>query len=582
MEAASAEGRASPGRRRWQARLERRAPLILAAVACLVWSIPLLSPVGFSYDDREAIVSNPVVTGALPPGAAFERDYWHHLEDAGHYRPLATLLLRMDHARAGLPHPPTFRWTNVLLHALIVGLLAAAWNRISRTHRLPYPWFGLAVLAVHPACADVVAWISGRTSLVSGLGAAAGMLGIAVAARNQAVMGVCFLASALSLFGKEDGVVVAALLPISAAALMAPTARGRDRAVRLLWGIAGSAAAIGVYAAARAWALGAPLPSSPSAPLAHLGLLERVWIGLEAWTHGFIEFVFFWSPAPPTLPASALETAAPLVYGLLGATVLLAAALTISTDRSAMVALLGLVSILVCVAPLVQIVPAGELFAPRFLYQPMIFGAFLLHWLMGACRPTLGKSVVWVQGGLFVGMYTVSILQAAPRYADRLSYWESHLADETGDPRIWNAVGQARQEIGDMEGALTAYTEAARLDPDYGAPWGKVGELRAGDGDLEGAADAFREAIMRDPAAVIARANLGAVLLRLDRPAEALNAYEQAIALSPGLAPLHRGAARALFQLGYDEEADAAAREALRLDPLDDSALRLLRRIEGR
>ena len=96
------------------------------------------------------------------------------------------------------------------------------------------------------------------------------------------------------------------------------------------------------------------------------------------------------------------------------------------------------------------------------------------------------------------------------------------------------------------------------------------------------AADAFREAIMRDPAAVIARANLGAVLLRLDRPAEALNAYEQAIALSPGLAPLHRGAARALFQLGYDEEADAAAREALRLDPLDDSALRLLRRIEGR
>ena len=133
-----------------------------------------------------------------------------------------------------------------------------------------------------------------------------------------------------------------------------------------------------------------------------------------------------------------------------------------------------------------------------------------------------------------------------------------------------------------MEGALFAYTEAARLDPDYGAPWSKVGELRAGDGDLEGAADAFREAILRDPAAVIARANLGAVLLRLDRSAEALRIYEQAIALSPGLAPLHRGAARAFFQMGLDEEADAAAHEALRLDPLDDAALRLLQRIERR
>ena len=133
-----------------------------------------------------------------------------------------------------------------------------------------------------------------------------------------------------------------------------------------------------------------------------------------------------------------------------------------------------------------------------------------------------------------------------------------------------------------MAGALSAYTEAARLDPDYGAPWSKVGELRANDGDLVGAVDAFREAILRDPAAVIARANLAAVLLRLDRPAEALSTYEDAISLAPGLAALHRGAARALFQLGLDEPAEAAAREALRLDPLDDAALRLLRSIEGR
>ncbi|MEE2940364.1 MAG: tetratricopeptide repeat protein [Planctomycetota bacterium] len=582
MEAVEVDEPGAQARRRWSAHAERFAPIVLAVLALLVWAVPLLGPVGFSYDDKEAIVSNPVVTGALPPRTAFTRDYWHHLEDAGHYRPLATLLLRADHAWARGPHPPTFRWTNVLLHALIVGLLAAAWRRFALLHRLPFPWFGLAVLAVHPACADVVAWISGRTSLVSGLGAAVGLLGLSLATRDRAVMVVCFLASLLSLLGKEDGVVVAALLPLSATVLMAAPADARSRARRALWAIGGSIAAVGLYAALRTFALGAALPSSPSAPLAQVAVLERVWIGMGAWTHGFIEFACFWNPAPPTLPASALQPSALLVLASLFGVLVLTATLVLSRGRAAEVALLGLGSVLVCILPLVQIVPAGELFAPRFLYQPMIFGAFLLQWLASACRRRLGSWNPWIQGGLIVGMYTVSILQAGPRYADRLSYWESHLAYETQDPRIWNAVGQARQEDLDMAGALSAYTEAARLDPDYGAPWSKVGELRANDGDLVGAVDAFREAILRDPAAVIARANLAAVLLRLDRPAEALSTYEDAISLAPGLAALHRGAARALFQLGLDEPAEAAAREALRLDPLDDAALRLLRSIEGR
>lgn len=562
------------------ARLERFAPILLAALALLVWGIPLVGSVDFSYDDKEAIVSNPVVTGTLPSGEAFARDYWHHLEDAGHYRPLATLLLRYDHQRAGGPVPATFRSTNVLLHAVIVGLLAAAWKRLAIRHGLPFPWFGLAVLAVHPACADVVAWISGRTSLISGLGAAAGMFGLAMTRRGPTVLAVCLLASLVSLLGKEDGIVVAAALPL-AAGVLRPAGRA-TRARRAVWGGAGSVAALGIYAGLRTFALGTALPSSPSAPLANVDLLDRVWIGLGAWAHGFFEFVCFWNPAPPSLPPSAFDTPDPLVQALLGAVLLLAAGLTFSRTEPAKVALLGLGCVLLCVAPLAQIVPAGEVFAPRFLYQPMIFGVFLLQWLIGACRPALGRLSPWVQCGLIAGMYTVSILQAAPRYADRQTYWESHLAHESDDSRIWIAVGQARQEKSDPTGAMDAYELAARLDPSYGAPWSKVGELRAGDGHLEGAAEAFREAIARDPDAVIARANLASVLLRLDRPALALTSYEEAIALSPGLAALHRGAARALWRLGRAEAAHDAVLECIRLDPSDDAARRLLRRIEGR
>ena len=71
-------------------------PLALLALCALAWSGAVLRG-GFAFDDLEVIESNPVVQGSAPLLAAFERDYWHHREDAGHYRPLASLSLRADH-----------------------------------------------------------------------------------------------------------------------------------------------------------------------------------------------------------------------------------------------------------------------------------------------------------------------------------------------------------------------------------------------------------------------------------------------------------------------------------------------------
>ena len=84
MEGASFDERGASVEPGGRSHLLFAAPLLLAGLALLVWAIPLLGSVGFAYDDKEAIVSNPVVNGALPPGEAFARDYWHHLEDAGH------------------------------------------------------------------------------------------------------------------------------------------------------------------------------------------------------------------------------------------------------------------------------------------------------------------------------------------------------------------------------------------------------------------------------------------------------------------------------------------------------------------
>ena len=88
----------------------------LCVLTCVTWLAPLARGPGFSYDDREAIVGNAVVEGEVPLSRAFAQDYWHHYEDAGHYRPMATVLLAMDRARSEEPEPRVFRITNVCLH----------------------------------------------------------------------------------------------------------------------------------------------------------------------------------------------------------------------------------------------------------------------------------------------------------------------------------------------------------------------------------------------------------------------------------------------------------------------------------
>src|SRR5688572_21924709 len=96
--------------------------LALASIAVAAW-LPSAIGAGFAFDDREAIEQNPLVEGSLPWTAAFEQDYWQHRGAAGHFRPLASLSLRLDRALWG-DLGAGFHATNVALHALVV--LAAA------------------------------------------------------------------------------------------------------------------------------------------------------------------------------------------------------------------------------------------------------------------------------------------------------------------------------------------------------------------------------------------------------------------------------------------------------------------------
>ena len=135
------------------------------------------------------------------------------------YRPLALATLAVDwqlwHARAAGYHA-----TNVLLHVLATLALFLALTRSSATRAPPAR---LALLfALHPANAEAVAWINGRSEMLA-LGCGALALSRRACDAAMARLAVALLAAML---GKETGVV---FVPLAVALAAGGRARGARR-----------------------------------------------------------------------------------------------------------------------------------------------------------------------------------------------------------------------------------------------------------------------------------------------------------------------------------------------------------------
>lgn len=562
-----------------------RGPLLVWLCTCLAllaW-LPSARLDGWAFDDREVLERNPVVEGGVPASAAFLRDYWDHLGAAGHYRPLATLSLRLDRALHG-DDARGYHLTNALLHAAVVAAAGLALLLLAVHERArPFPWIGLALFAVHPALADSVAWISGRTSMLCALGGLSGLL-LALhwtvpwrdaswsrAARLAAASALGVLAA---LCSKEDGVIFAAAI---AAAAVAHSRRA------LVGALAGAALAIAVYLALRAAVYGSPWPRAPHAPLAGLPLFERLVVGGRAALEGLRLSV---APLgyPPHYERAAMFGADAPGRGLLGALGLaVLAALTfgsLATLRrrpSSLAAWSGLLAALATV-PMLQLVPAGALFAPRFLYVPLLLAVPLADALI---RRASGRSAPWIAALLLAAALPLAWSRTSV-YRDKHSFYRAQLRELPDDPAAHNELGLAREAAGDLEEARRLFERAVELDPSYGRPWSNLGRLALERGDLDQAERCFLRAVELGPGNAVARVNLGALYLRRARYDQARAAFLEAAQRSPGLLPAWRGLARAERARGDEDAARRALERALALDPTDSASLALRSEIEGR
>jgi len=128
------------------------------------------------------------------------------------------------------------------------------------------------------------------------------------------------------------------------------------------------------------------------------------------------------------------------------------------------------------------------------------------------------------------------------------------------DPELWNYMGVAYWNEGDLSNAVTAYERALALDPKYGAVLANMGTVQTAiamrDKDparLRQAMDLFKKALQADPRDASAYNGLGAAYRLSGDLDAAISCFEQALVLEPG----HK---LALFNLGtaYFDRGDKA------------------------
>ena len=507
---------------------------------------------GFVYDDRPAILENPVVQGAWDAGELLRRDFWGRPPGAGApatWRPLVEATLWADWHRGG-GEARAFHVTNWLLHGLAALALGLALR--VQTGRSDVALAAAGVFAVMGAGSEAVAGIVGRADVMA---AGLAMLAWAAAGRpadtdGRGEAGAARIAAAgglacLAMLCKESAVVLP-LLVIGCDVVL-----GGGRAARRGWprylalGLAlvaavalrlhyfGSPAAVARAANNNPLvdeALGVRLLTAPRLFLLALRVLVLP-INTSA-DYSFAE----------VLPERSLLSAD--VLAGLAALALLAGAVPLLRDRRPAAALGALLLVVGWLPASNAAFALPAIFAERLLYLPAAGAALLLADLAAFLGERLGRPAgLVVLGGVMAGNAALAVV-ADRTWRDDLTLFSQAVSVSTRSARAWLNYGTALDRAGRPDEALEAVERGLAIAPGWAALHAEAGALLDRAGRRDEAASALQRAVTLDPADARSAFNLALFLARHgDRPA-ALAAARRYLANNPGRladgAPLRR------------------------------------------
>jgi cellulose synthase operon protein C len=149
---------------------------------------------------------------------------------------------------------------------------------------------------------------------------------------------------------------------------------------------------------------------------------------------------------------------------------------------------------------------------------------------------------------------------------EALQLYQGLIEQESASPKLWNELGVARHQTGELAEAEQAYRRALEIDPGYALAWNNLGVVRHHRGVPDGET-ALQRAVQEGRALADVWRNLALILHRAGRREESEAAYEQALSADPSSAQACTGLGILLMELGRAEDARAQLLRAVEIDP---------------
>ncbi len=550
------------------------------------------------------------------------------------YRTLRYVSLAIDHLLWGR-NPAGYHLTNLLLHAVAVGLVYGVLQRLVQ-HR-GAAMLGALVWALHPVHTDVVTYVAGRRDLLFTVFYLAAFLTWPREYRGLRTLvraGPALLLFGLALLSKEMAVTLPAVLVLER--LLAPTLeaaragvptrarpaplRGLGRLLRrqvLPLGAVVAVAAVAVVYRGFLHPLtgggerlfGGSLGSHVLTVLAAYGRYLELIVWPTRLYSDYSDFPVATTLADPRVLAGIATVAAVWIGGLVAL-------------RRAPFAAFGLLWFGGTMLPVSHIIPHHELLAEHYLYLPLIGLAVPL---------TRGLSLLFARGettrvrrltasaarvtlGALLFLCAQRVESRNLEFSTRLAFAKSVLREVPEALRGHLELAQAQREAGYLKGALDSFLWVSRRAPPGTRHFTEVqhniiaaslgtgdlgraeahalrltevtprdaygprmlGVLRAQEGRLEEAVALQEQALVLDPENVEGRLHLGVTLLRMNRPEEAAPHVAFAIERWPTSAYAWLQWAGVAEQRGESAVAAERYERALALEPGNGVALRQL------
>ncbi|MDC1411073.1 tetratricopeptide repeat protein [Amylibacter sp.] len=132
---------------------------------------------------------------------------------------------------------------------------------------------------------------------------------------------------------------------------------------------------------------------------------------------------------------------------------------------------------------------------------------------------------------------------------------------------IWNILGAAHKDLGDIKKASQAFKKVTKLKPTYADGFNNYGVTLKEQGRLEEAIEGFEKAIFLKPDYDEAYFNMGITLQEKGKLEEAIEAFEKEIFLKPDYVDAYNNMGNALKDQGKLEEAIETYKKAIAIKP---------------